>query len=91
MAVLLKGLRETVASVVDRISTQPDLFAFVGLPKRHRRQIWSTKTLELVNKEIKGRTDIGGVSPRWGSAARGQVGRDRPARRVGSQRMPLIL
>ena len=42
---------------------QPDLLAFAGFPRRHWRQIWSTNPLELVNKEIKRRTDVVGVFP----------------------------
>ena len=40
-----------------------DLLAFTGFPQRHWRQIWSTNPLELVNKEIKRRTDVVGVFP----------------------------
>jgi transposase-like protein len=36
-----------------------DVLAFTGFPHRHWRQIWSTYPLELVNKEIKRRTDDG--------------------------------
>ena len=42
---------------------EPDLLAFVGFPRRHWRQIWSTNPLERVNKEIKRRTDVVGVFP----------------------------
>jgi putative transposase len=40
-----------------------DLLAFIGFPRRHWRQIWSTNPLERVNKEIKRRTDVVGVFP----------------------------
>jgi putative transposase len=36
--------------------------SFAGFPIRHWRQIWSTNPLERVNKEIKRRTDVFGVS-----------------------------
>jgi putative transposase len=40
-----------------------DLLAFAGSPVKHWRQIWSTIPMERVNKEIKRRTDVGGVFP----------------------------
>lgn len=42
-------------------AAKEDLLAFTGFPRAHWRQIWSTKPLERVNKEIKRRTDIVGV------------------------------
>jgi transposase-like protein len=39
------------------------VLAFAAFPRRHWRQIWSTNPLELVNKEIKRRTDVAGVFP----------------------------
>ena len=41
-----------------------DLLAFTGFPQVHWRQLWSTNPLELVNKEIKRRTDVVGVFPK---------------------------
>ena len=49
-----------VAALLD---AQPDLLAFAAYPRRHWRQIWSTNSLERVNKEIKRRTDVVGVFP----------------------------
>jgi len=40
-----------------------DLLAFTGFPRAHWRQIWSTNTLERLNREIKRRTDVVGVFP----------------------------
>ena len=40
-----------------------DMLAFPAFPKPHWKQIWSTNLLELVNKEIKRRTDVAGVFP----------------------------
>jgi transposase-like protein len=41
----------------------PDLLAFTGFPKEHWRQLWSNKSLERLNKEIRRRTDVVGISP----------------------------
>ncbi len=40
-----------------------DLLAFTGFPVAHWKKIWSTNPLERLNKEIKRRTDVVGVSP----------------------------
>jgi len=40
-----------------------DLLAFAGFPQAHWRQIWSTNTLERINREIKCRADVVGVFP----------------------------
>ena len=45
------------------VDAQPDLLAFAAFPRRHWCQIWSTKPLERVNKEIKRRTDVVGMFP----------------------------
>ena len=37
--------------------------AFTGFPVAHWTKIWSTNPLERLNKEIKRRTDVVGVSP----------------------------
>jgi transposase-like protein len=40
-----------------------DLLAFTCFPVAHWKKIWSTNPLERLNKEIKRRTDVVGVSP----------------------------
>jgi putative transposase len=41
----------------------PDLLAFTAFPKEHRRQLWSTNSLERLNKEIRRRSDVVGIFP----------------------------
>jgi len=40
-----------------------DLLAFTGFPKEHWRQLWGNNSLERLNKEIRRRTDVVGISP----------------------------
>ena len=51
---------EVAAMLAD---AKDDPLVFTGFSQRHWRQIWSTNLLDRVNKEIKGRTDVVGVSP----------------------------
>jgi putative transposase len=48
----------------------PDLLAFTSFPKEHWRQLWSNNPLERLNKEIRRRTDVGGIFPDRGSIVR---------------------
>ena len=42
---------------------EDDLLAFTGFPLSHWKKIWSTNSLERLNKEIKRRTDVVRVFP----------------------------
>jgi transposase-like protein len=48
----------------------PDLLAFTAFPKEHWRQVWSTNSLERLNKEIRRRTDVVGIFPDRASIVR---------------------
>ena len=40
-----------------------DVLAYLAFPREHWRQIWSNDPLERLNKEVKRRTDVVGISP----------------------------
>lgn len=44
-------------------STNTDVLAFTAFPREHWRQIWSNNPLERLNKEIRRRTNVVGISP----------------------------
>lgn len=39
------------------------MLAFLHIPQKHWRKIWSTNPLERLNKEIKRRTNVVGIFP----------------------------
>ena len=45
------------------LDAENELLAYADFPRAHWRRIWSTNPLERVNKKIKRRTDVVGVSP----------------------------
>jgi transposase-like protein len=44
-------------------SDEEDVLGFMNFPKDHRKKIANTKPLETVNKEIKRRANVIGISP----------------------------
>jgi putative transposase len=49
---------------------ETDILAYYGFPVEHRRQIWSTNSLERLNKEVSRRCDVVGIFPRRQSLLR---------------------
>jgi putative transposase len=47
-----------------------DLLAFTSFPKEHWRQLWSSNSLERLNKEIRRRSDVVGIFPNRASIVR---------------------
>ena len=47
-----------------------DILAFYSFPAEHRRQIWSTNSLERLNKEVSRRCDVVGIFPNRSSLLR---------------------
>src|SRR3989449_6015679 len=49
---------------------ETDVLAFYSFPVEHRRQIWSTNSLERLNKEVSRRCDVVGIFPNRSSLLR---------------------
>jgi putative transposase len=49
---------------------ETDILAFYSFPAEHRRQIWSTNSLERLNKEVSRRCDVVGIFPNRSSLLR---------------------
>jgi putative transposase len=64
----LDHVADTLAASHPRVAemlgeAKADLTAFADFPQVHRRKIWSTNPLELLNKQVKRRTDVVGIFP----------------------------
>ena len=42
---------------------ETDVLAYFNFPLEHRKQIWSTNSLERLNKEVSRRCDVVGIFP----------------------------
>ena len=42
---------------------EADVLAYYGFPVEHRRQVWSTNSLERLNREVGRRCDVVGIFP----------------------------
>jgi transposase-like protein len=49
---------------------ETDVLAYYGFPVEHRRQVWSTNSLERLNKEVSRRCDVVGIFPSRNSLLR---------------------
>ena len=52
---------ERLARLLD--DAEDDVLAYLAFPREHWRQLWSTNSLERLNKEVKRRTDVVGIFP----------------------------
>ena len=64
----LAGSFPKVGPLMD--AAKAEVLAFTGFPKAHWRKIWSTNTLERVNKEIKRRSRVVGIFPNAAAVVR---------------------
>jgi transposase-like protein len=57
-----------LAALMDEAETE--VLAYLAFPPAHWRQLWSTNSLERLNKEIKRRTNVVGIFPTPGAVLR---------------------
>jgi transposase-like protein len=63
-----RGRWPRLADLMDE--AEDDVLAYLGFPKEHWRQLWSTNPLERLNKEIKRRSNVVGIFPNQGAVIR---------------------
>jgi putative transposase len=63
-----RGRFPRLATLLDE--AEADVLAYLAFPPEHWRQIWSNNPLERLNKEIKRRTDVGGIFPNGAAVVR---------------------
>ena len=56
-----RGRFDRLAQLLD--GAEEEVLAYLAFPREHWRQLWSTNSLERLNKEVKRRTDVVGIFP----------------------------